>query len=176
MAKKSRARGKPRARSSNERVNAWLRRHPGADNPRSKNYDPHWHQHARGHKTAEHKLREARDIRLGQLTQSQRSSLKRYAERMGPRSDSDPEELFDQLYGAAQAHGFGFFEQLKAARAELRSDYRSRNKRTRAQRRHRTPRDPIVIQADTRGRSANRAKMEAFAARYNIDWRLLFYH
>lgn len=104
-------RGKPAATLS-PRVRGWLDRHPGANNPRSKNYDPHWHQKARGHKPREHVTRAERSVATGGTTSRERQYVSRFIAKQVRRNGRTPEEMRANLERVRAQHGMVAIERI----------------------------------------------------------------
>lgn len=105
----SRGKGKPAA-TLNPRVRGWLERHPGANNPRSKNYDPNWHQRARGHKPAEHVTRAERSVAAGQATSRDRQYISRLTAKQAKRNGRDAGEVRANFNRVREQHGMAAIE------------------------------------------------------------------
>lgn len=128
-------------------------------------------QQARGHKPAEHIERREKETARGGLTTYQRGAVRALFRDQARRiRGADPDALAEQGLRWAQGTGWRAFERLRDETKDL-----SKLRRARVRVKRRPGRAP-VIELDVRGRAANRARMEAFAARWGIpDWRWLFY-
>jgi hypothetical protein len=163
------------------RERSWLSRHPGANRPGSPNYDPNWKQRARGHKVeiregvkvSEHVTRRERAEHAGRVTEQQSAAIRRFADKQAKRQDIglDRDEVYRDLKQLADVHGFAAFERVRDATKRL-----SRRRRVRVERWKRRDLKVVQFEGEIRARGAARAEMEAIAAAYGIDWRLLYYH
>lgn len=157
-----------------KRERSYLSRHPGADNPRSPNYDPHWKQRARGHRLREHVTRAERAIAAGRVTSAQQQSIRRFADKQAKRLEGeglDRDDVYQALKDLADRHGYAAFEQSREMVNRL-----SRRRRVRVERWKRRDLRIVQFEGEMAARGANRAAMHALAERFGIDWRLLFYH
>lgn len=160
--------------AQDKRVAGWLQRHPGASDPASKNYDPLWRQKSRGHKAHEHVTRRERTVAAGGVPSGEREFIKRLAKRQATRAGRDQASVVVELTGLRSRLGMGKVKELSALvngyNREVHGDTRRRI------RRRAKVGDKIVrFEMPAPGRSERRAKMEALAAEWGIDWRLLFY-
>lgn len=168
----TRGRGKAAATQS-PRVAAWLERHPGADNPRSKNYDPNWHQRARGHKPKEHVTRAERAAAEGKSTSRDRQYMSRVAKGIVRRTGRTPEEVKATLEKIRAERGMEAIEAINRDHVANRKRKRKRNRvwmfdpKANKQRR---------VEVYGSGRADVMAEMQAMAAKYGVPVDYFWYH
>ena len=172
----------PAARPLTTRSQRWLAKHPGASNPRSKNYDPNWLQKSRGHKPAEHVIRRERELATTGLTNYERSVIRKIAYRQAGRMNQtetrvDPDEVNRRLQLWAREKGFARVQELRDRIKQL-----EKTKRHRVRVRRKI--GGRVIRVEITGASSNVGTMQSAFADFDLpdlpddlpEWFWFFYH